>query len=631
MDALTLGLESLLVIAIVAYLAPFIASLIPGRPVPEAVFLVFAGALLGPHGVQFIDASLDSIQLLSQLGCAFLFLMAGYEIEVKKVTGPMGRHASMTWAFSLVIAILIVPLLPLGDTTSVGRLAFALAMTTTAYGTLAPIMRDRNLDGTPVGDAVTVYGATGEVLPVLAMGLLLSTRGTLASFISIIVYVLLCLFVLHRTKRAKEKGSRTVAFIGANEGTGAQSTVRITVLLLVFLVAMANDMHLDIVVGAFAAGFILRALIPDGNELLEGKLEAISFGFLVPLFFIVSGTTIDLAAVGQNPGLFVVFIGLLLLVRALPVFVSLRMWPESKGLSTMQRFSSSMYCSMALPVIVAVTSVAVEAGAMTETMASVLVTGGAFTVLAVPLITSVTRRIEAAHPVRALSEIADGTADVSSVVQAHRLEHEDAMNEFREARMVAHEDGQRLSSADYLAMRAHFQREFEERERKRREQAAEGMHAPIDEAEGHHSHQGEPDHAASKRKRSFDDPHELGFLRLVEIWFVTTAILAVVAAVYGVRSGAAVDVEDMVVFAVGAFNAVGFALIALRKKAARPVIIVLSAIAIVIGAATSFPADNMPWAGLVIGGLPCAINIVYFATSRRVRALLDRPFGHTDG
>lgn len=223
---------------------PYVASLIPGKPIPEAVFLVFAGALLGPHGITLIDSSLDSVQLLSQLGCAFLFLMAGYEIDVKQVTGPMGKHASLTWVISLIIAGIIVPFLPLGDTDQLGRWAFALAMTTTAFGTLAPIMRDRGLTGTAVGDVVTAYGATGEILPVLAMGILLSTGGTWMSITSIIVYVLICLFVLWRTKRMKAKGTGVARFIGANAENGAQATVRASVLLLVFLVTMANDLKL---------------------------------------------------------------------------------------------------------------------------------------------------------------------------------------------------------------------------------------------------------------------------------------------------------------------------------------------------------------------------------------------------
>jgi|GEM_PF-117400 len=691
MDTLSLGLESLLIISVVAYLAPYIASLIPGRPIPEAVFLVFAGAFLGSHGLNFIDAELDSIQLMSQLGCAFLFLMAGYEIEVKKVTGPMGRHASTTWLFSLLIALALVPFLPLGDTSDAGRWAFALAMTTTAYGTLAPILRDRGLEGTPVGDAVTVYGATGEVLPVLAMGILLSTRGTWISILSIAVYLLICFAVLLRTKKTKERGSSAFKYIGENAESGAQAPVRAVVVLLVFLVATAYGMHLDIVVGAFAAGFILRALVPRGNKLLEGKLDAIAFGFFVPLFFIVSGTTINLAAVGENPLLFIGFIGLLLLVRALPVLVSLRIWPESRALTSMESFSTSMYCVMALPLIVAVTSVAVDAGAMTESMASVLVTGGAFTVLAVPLITAIARKVEAAHPVQAVQEIAGGSADASTVVREHYEEQRNAAAAFREARAAAHAEGRRLSSADFLASEHRMREERRAAEKAEREaekaeaaerkaaktaeaadaveaekaaQAAEAAQAAKAADEEHAVEAFEAAEAAEAAAAAkmvegakttgaatpqpavaaarpaaataarptatahdpaasrYSDPKRIGFLRVVEIWFVAFICFVVVALVFAVREGVLYDTTDIVLVLNAVFDALGFWLIARRKRAARSVIIGFSIVSIVVGTIADIAVGFVVPLTMFLESLPAIFLILYFSTSKRVKAQL---------
>lgn len=603
MDAIGSGLQSLLVIVVIAYVAPYVASLIPGKPIPEAVFLVFAGALLGPHGLPLIDSSLDSIDLLSQLGCAFLFLMAGYEIDVKQVAGPMGKHASLTWVFSLVIALVIVPFLPLGDTDQLGRWAFALAMTTTAYGTLAPIMRDRGLDGTPVGKAVTVYGATGEVLPVLAMGILLSTRGTWLSIASIGVYLLVCLAVLWRTKRMKSSGSGVTRFIGANQGTGAQATVRASVLLLVFLVAMANDLHLDIVVGAFAAGFILRALIPQGNLLLESKLEALSFGFFVPLFFVVSGTSIDLAAVGENPLLFVGFIVLLLLVRAVPVYISLRTCSESRGLTFSEKFSAAMYCMMALPVIVAVTSVAVNAGAMTENMASVLVTGGAFTVIAVPVITALTRTVESIHPVAAVQEVAAGQGSASVVWHRHLVERRHAEAGFHEARQVANAEGHHLSSADYLAM----------------------GNSAISSAFAEGNTLTQPAAASESYQKTFVNQRRIGFMRFIQVVLLLQVAFGVLVAYVAVSDpGSASAIDAAGVLALVAHGAC-FVLIVLRKQIARRSIIVLLLLCIATSVLANMACGVFSIEGQLLQSLPDLLMVIYFATSHRVRAQLVRP------
>lgn len=636
-DPLTLGLASLLVIVIVAYLAPYVASLIPGKPIPEAVFLVFAGAFLGTHGLGVIDSSLDSISLLSQLGCAFLFLMAGYEIDVKQISGPIGRHSSLTWVFSLIIAIALVPFLPLGDTSDIGRLAFALAMTTTAFGTLAPIMRERGLNGTPVGNAVTAYGSIGEVLPVLAMGILLSTHGTWSSIVSIAVYLLLCIFVLRRTKHAKAKGKGTLRFMRENAEGGAQTMVRATVLLLVFLVTMANDMYLDIVVGAFAAGFILRALIPEGNKSLEGKLEAIAFGFFVPLFFIVSGTAIDLTAVADNPLLFIGFIGLLLLVRALPVLVSLRIWPETRSLTLMESFSTSMYCTMALPVIVAITSVAVAAGAMTESMASVLVTGGAFTVLVVPLITAVARKIESTHPVEAMQEIADGTGKVGDVMRSHIAEQKDETLQFHKARRTAWAEGRRLSSADFLAMRHHLYGDEPRNESEKAGQpqrdagvsAAEESTPPSTRAAGAEARTAATNKPATpgapaKASIVIERP-KFGLLVLAILWFILTIAFGIFVFSVEVAYGDPLSPIEVVLVIGALFNAISLALVLLRKHAARPATIGFNIAIIGMCLLSHIALGQMQTLVILLFCIPDVILIVYFTFSRHVKEVLVAP------
>ena len=470
--ALLSDLVSLTIIAVVAFVAPLVASLIPGRPIPETVFLVFAGTLLGPNGVGLVSPSTEPMQLLSQLGLAFLFLMAGYEIEPGQIRGPMGRHASLCWLVSLGLAFALAHALPLRGTTDLGILAFAIAMTTTAYGTLAPILRDRHLVRTPVGDAVMVYGAIGELLPVLAIAILLSSRSTMASVVLLAVFALLCLDVSRRTKRAAARGSRIVTFLRENAETGSQTTVRATVLLLVFLVTVSRLFDFDAVLGAFAAGFILRSTVPDGDHVLEGKLDAIAFGFLVPLFFVMSGAAINLSAVAANPTLLLGFMALLLVVRALPVGVSLHLSPETRQLSATERLTASLYCSMALPIIVAVTSVAVELDAMTQDMASVLVCAGALTVLLVPLATSLVLQAQGFHLAGAIGEVAEHPGQAGAVMREHRRQRLEFARGFKRERTALHDAGMPLSSAEYLALKEYSKR------LRRRDQAARSPSAP---------------------------------------------------------------------------------------------------------------------------------------------------------
>lgn len=445
-------LLSLSVTMLVAALAPFVASLVPGRAIPEVVFLVFAGALLGPYGADVIRTSGGALSLVSELGMAFLFLMAGYEIKPSELVGTMGRHASICWGISLAAAIALVSLTGFSRFTGMAGIAFAIMLTTTAYGTLAPIMRARDLTNTSVGRAVTAYGATGEVLPVIAVALMLSTRSLLVTVVVLVVFMLVCVRIAHLSTSTARIGARFRDFVRSSAGASTQTPLRLVVLLLVFLLFLAEVAGFDSVLGAFAAGFVLRVFFPDGSDELETRLEAIGNGFLIPAFFVISGAGIDLSAALADPGLLFLFIGLLIAVRGVSVAVSLRVNPETRTMDPQERFVTTAYCVMALPLVVAITQIVVDAGAMTSQDASVLVTAGAITVLVVPVLTSLVRLTAPAHPVHALSSIVSGEESANEALERQRRAMQTSRRRFEAARARRRRDlGRTLSSAEFIA------------------------------------------------------------------------------------------------------------------------------------------------------------------------------------
>lgn len=445
-------LFSLSVTMLVAALAPFAASLVPGRAIPEVVFLVFAGALLGPYGVDVIRTSGGALSLVSELGMAFLFLMAGYEIKPSELVGTMGRHASICWGISLAAAIALVSLTGFSRFTGMAGIAFAIMLTTTAYGTLAPIMRARDLTNTSVGRAVTAYGATGEVLPVIAVALMLSTRSLLVTVVVLVVFMLVCVRIAHLSTSTARIGARFRDFVRSSAGASTQTPLRLVVLLLVFLLFLAEVAGFDSVLGAFAAGFVLRVFFPDGSDELETRLEAIGNGFLIPAFFVISGAGIDLSAALADPGLLFLFIGLLIAVRGVSVAISLRVNPETRTMEPQERFVTTAYCVMALPLVVAITQIVVDAGAMTSQDASVLVTAGAITVLVVPVLTSLVRVTAPAHPVHALSSIVSGEESANEALERQRRAMQTSRRRFEAARARRRRElGRTLSSAEFIA------------------------------------------------------------------------------------------------------------------------------------------------------------------------------------
>lgn len=387
---------SLAVIAVVAAVVPLVANRIPRKLVPETALLLIAGAVLGPHVLGVVQVT-DSVSLLSELGMAFLFLLAGYEIEPKNLTGRTGRVSVLTWFVSFVVATLLVAALMRAEAGDISAIAASIALTTTAIGTLMPILAERGILGTRVGDLVLSFGTYGEIMPILAIALLMTTRAKWATVVILLAFAAISVFVGWRAKSFRRVGNRAYDFLVDRADTGSQTTVRVTVCLLVGLVAISAVFHLDIILGAFAAGFVLRYVVPEGNHSLEQKLEGIGHGFLIPLFFVVSGAGIDLAAIGAKPIMLVAFIGLLMVVRFVPIMIALRLGRDTRDMPWGDRISVAFYCTTALPLIVAVTNVAVSAGAMQASTASVMVAAGAVTVFLMPLLASGCQRIVRDH------------------------------------------------------------------------------------------------------------------------------------------------------------------------------------------------------------------------------------------
>ena len=262
------------IIMAVAAVSPIVAQLIPGKFIPQTVLLLAAGTALGPYGLGVIEVN-DAVKLLSELGMAFLFLLAGYEIDPKRLAGHQGKVGLLTWGITLGLAWLVVTFLPFFTKQGINGVATVIALTTTALGTLMPILKERNLEGTPIGDAIISYGTWGELGPILAMAILLSTRTGWQTMLVLGAFLAICLLCAMLPTKALKTGHRLYRFLTENANTSSQTLMRLTTFLLIFLVTISALFELDAVLGAFAAGFILRYIIPDGSKsILEGAITA---------------------------------------------------------------------------------------------------------------------------------------------------------------------------------------------------------------------------------------------------------------------------------------------------------------------------------------------------------------------
>ncbi|MGC0333822.1 Kef-type K+ transport system membrane component KefB [Streptomyces sp. SAI-170] len=375
---------TLILIMAVAVLAPLLAHAV-GRwiRVPLVIFEIVLGILIGPHLLDWAheDQLIDS---LSDLGLSMLIFLAGYEIEFAAVRGDTLRRAVWAWLVALVAGLALALAVTGADVSK--SMVVGTALTSTALGTVLPLLRDSGVLHGRFGTVMLAFGAVGEFGPILAVSLLLSGRDIGRSSLLLIGFSLVTAAALFWAMRPRPPWFSQV--IAKTLHSSGQFAVRFVMLLLVSMLALSHAFGLDILLGAFAAGLLTRLVLhgaaPDSSTEVLGKVEAMGFGFLVPLFYVVTGIEFDLAALldgGRALLLLPVFLLLFLVVRGLPAYVL-----APRDLGRTDRKALALYASTCLPLVVAITTIGLDEKVLRTSEAAALVGAAMISVLVFPLL-----------------------------------------------------------------------------------------------------------------------------------------------------------------------------------------------------------------------------------------------------
>jgi Kef-type K+ transport system membrane component KefB len=371
---------SFFAIVATAAVAALTVAIVPKRYAPPVVVveLIF-GILIGPHvlGLAHSDKFID---FFSNLGLGMLFFFAGYEIDFERIRGTPLTLGLLGWLLSLALAYSIAGVLAAAGVV-LSFLYTGSALATTAIGTLIPVLRDNGELRTRFGTDLLAAGAMGEFGPILLITLILSTTHPLHEAVILIAFIVLALALGLVSVRLTWRG---FSVLERTLETSSQLAVRLAVLLVFGLLALAGQLGLDILLGGFVAGMITRAAL-RGHQLaaFESKLTAVGFGFLIPFFFITSGVTFDLPALATSAALLklALFLVLFLVVRGTPAMLLYR-----HELGRRDRIALAVFCATELPLVVAITTLAVEGGHMRTSTSAGLVGAAILSTLIFPFV-----------------------------------------------------------------------------------------------------------------------------------------------------------------------------------------------------------------------------------------------------
>ncbi len=372
---MAISFNSVLIMAGISVFVPVVLGLLPRLPVPGAVLEVVAGVIVGPSvlGWVRIDAP---VQVLSTLGLGMLLFLAGLEIDVDGLRGPLARLAVLAFALSAGLGLLGGLLFWLAGASTEPVLLGIILMSTSA-GLLLPLLKDAEEADTGFGQLIMTAAAIAEIVPILLFSLLFSAEAKapgdrLASLAIFLVLLVLIGLAVARVRRL-ERLDRMLEHLSKRS---AQLRVRATLTLALGCGVLAYQFGFASILGAFAAGLLVRIIEVSGREPNREflvKLEGIGFGFLIPVFFISTGVAFQLKGLLQHPAALAVvplYLVALLVVRGGPALL------YARRVGRRRAAAGGLLQATTLTFVIVATEIGLETGKVTPAAAAALVTAG---------------------------------------------------------------------------------------------------------------------------------------------------------------------------------------------------------------------------------------------------------------
>ncbi|MBU8813009.1 cation:proton antiporter [Mycolicibacterium goodii] len=372
------------IVSVVALLAPLSVKVLR-LPVPAIVLEILLGVIVGPQvlGWVHMDAAL---QVLSTIGLSFLLLLAGLEIDVRRLRGPVLRRASGAFVVSFALAVAVgVGLGMLGLVQS--PVLMAVILSATGLGIILPVLKDAGIVETRAGQVIVAGASIAEIVPIILLSLLFSEDTSagvgakltlLAAFLGFTAAVIVVVLGLERAHTV----CKTLLDL---QDTTAEIRVRGTVALLLVFASLATAFGLESILGAFLAGAALTLLDRDDDMThtqFYTKLHAVGFGVFIPFFFVATGVSLDVRAlVDQVSSLakIPVFLVALLVVRALPAVFYRPLLGHRRDVVAVGLLQAT---SLSIPVVAG--GIGVELGLMQPANYAALVAAGLLSVIVFP-------------------------------------------------------------------------------------------------------------------------------------------------------------------------------------------------------------------------------------------------------
>lgn len=365
---------SLLLITGLAAFVPLLASRLRRFRVPIVVGEILAGMIVGKSGLNVIEPS-QALEFLTIFGFTYLMFISGLEVDFGVLIASSGassgrnRLSNPIWlgvaVFALTILVAFVAseaLLWLGLIQE--PFIIALILSTTSLGIVVPVLKERGIMNSKYGQSLLMSALVADfgTLVLITVDVAILSRG-------LTLEVLLVLLLLVAFGVAVQLGKMVAGIPGLPRlleelsSATAQIKVRGAVALMVAFIVLSEWLGSEIILGAFLAGAAISLLAGRESSQLHVKMDAIGFGFFIPIFFIMVGVQFDLPALLSSPqGLLLVPV--LLLIAYAIKFAAALLYRYT--FSWRETFAAGSLLSARLSLIIAAAAIALDLGIIDE-------------------------------------------------------------------------------------------------------------------------------------------------------------------------------------------------------------------------------------------------------------------------
>jgi Kef-type K+ transport system membrane component KefB/Trk K+ transport system NAD-binding subunit len=385
----------LLIVLVIAFAVPVVLARFRRFGIPIVVGELLAGILIGRSGLRLVPESDPFLDLMAEFGFVFLMFLAGLEVDFSNLgvlggarprnragrPGPVSL-GGMSFGITLAVSTLLAfGLVGMGLANSPWMVA--LILSTTSLGVVMPVLKERGLSTGRYGQAILVATLIADFGTMLLITVVVAALSSGLTFDVLLIGLLFAAgFLLYRFAGVLTRVPGIRRTLDELSHATAQVKVRAAFALMLMFVALSQALGTEIILGAFLAGTVLALLrTPEDIETIH-KLEAIGFGFFIPLFFIQVGIRFNLGALMASSAALLVPLLLVaaIFVKLVPSFL-FRLsftWRET--------LAAGVLLSARLSLIIAASAIGLRLGVISESTNSAIILVAIITVTAAPLV-----------------------------------------------------------------------------------------------------------------------------------------------------------------------------------------------------------------------------------------------------